>query len=80
MSLLQLLAQRGGVPSITEAERIRDGGDMPPMRGYVPWNSGFEGTQKQMLEEMLRVLALRQETPEQQLHKLIPMLRAKQGG
>jgi hypothetical protein len=76
MSLLRLLMERGGMPSLNEAQRLQSGGDMPAMRGFVPWNSGFEGTQKQMLEEMLRALEMRQGSQDgAAMKRLLPMLR-----
>lgn len=77
MSLLQIMMQRGGMPSANEAQRIKAGGELPPMRGFMPWSSGFEGTQKQMLEEMMRAMAMRSQTPEQNLKRLIPLLMGK---
>jgi hypothetical protein len=77
MSLLRLLMERGGVPGANEAERIQSGGSMPPMRGFVPWNSGFEGTQKQMLDELLRSLEMRRGSQSgAALKRLLPMLKA----
>ena len=76
MSLLRLLMERGGVPGANEAQRRQDGGGMPPMRGFVPWNSGFEGTQKQMLEELLRAVAMREGTQgNEAMKRMLPMLK-----
>ena len=76
MSLLRLLLERDSVPGANEAKRIQEGGDMPPMRGFVPWNSGFEGTQKQMLEELLRAVAMRQGTQgNEAMSRMLPMLK-----
>lgn len=78
MSLLQLLMQRGGMPSAQEGQRLKEGGDMPPMRGFTPWPSasGFEGQQKLMLQEMLRAAQMREPDPAE-MQRLIPMLRAR---
>lgn len=77
MSLLQLLMQRGGLPGAQEAQRMKEGGDMPPMRGITPWPSasGFEGQQKLMLQELLRAAQMREPDPTE-MQRLIPMLRA----
>ena len=42
------------------------------MRGFVPWStsSGFEGTQKQMLQELMRVLQERGQIPAQVAQQL----------
>ncbi len=77
MSLLRLLMERGGMPSAEEAQRLKEGGGMPPMRGITPWPSasGFEGQQKMVLQELLRVAALR-EPDSQEIQRMIsPMLR-----
>ena len=75
MSLLRILMERGGMPGANEAQRVQGGGDMPPLRGFMPWSSGFEGVQKQMLQEMLRAEALRDPNAQQNLKRLLPLLR-----
>ena len=75
MSLLSILMERGGMPSANEARRLQGGGDMPPLRGFMPWSSGFEGQQKQMLQEILRAAALRDPSSQQSLKRLLPLLK-----
>ena len=75
MSLLRLLTERVGQPAVNHAQSIQNGGGMPPMRGYMAWNSGFEGTQKQMLEELLRAMELRQNGPGTNPKRMLPMLK-----
>jgi hypothetical protein len=72
MSLLRILAERGDIPSRSHAAGIASGETMPPIRGFVPWgqSSGFEGTQKQMLQEMMRVLQARGQIPAETAQRL----------
>ena len=60
MGLLDMLAQRGDDPRALQAQNIASGAGMVPGRGDMPWNSGFEGFQQNVLQELLRALQMRQ--------------------
>ncbi len=47
-------------PRALQAQNIASGAGMAPGRGDMPWNSGFEGFQQNVLQELLRALQMRQ--------------------
>ncbi len=72
MSLLRILAERGGLPMIDERQRQDE--ESPPQRGIMPWNSGFEASQQQMLEELLMAMKMRQKNPARAMTRMmLPM-------
>jgi hypothetical protein len=80
MSLLASMIQRGGMPSANELKRQQGGGDMPPMRGVMTWQSGFEDQQRKVLEELMRAAQMRDQATQMNLQNLIPMLMVRGGG
>ena len=61
MGLLDMLLKRDSLPGSNESQRIQGGGGVSPMRGMMPWNSGFQDYQQgNVMPELLRVQQMRQ--------------------
>lgn len=57
MSLMDMMVQRGGFPAGNRAQAMQ-GDMMPPFRGIMPWNSGFEGYIRNVMAEKQRHLSM----------------------
>lgn len=57
MSLMDIAVGYGGFPGGNRSKKMQDG-EMPPMRGHMPWNSGFQGYERIVAEERRRLLEM----------------------
>lgn len=57
MNLLDAISRRGDIPNKNGPQPF----PATPMRGQMPWQSGFEGHQRNALMELMQMLQQRQQ-------------------
>lgn len=76
MAVMDMAVRYGGFPGGNQANEIRSGGSIPPMRGVMPWSSGFEAYNRHsVLSERQKLLELIQKIQAEmaQRHAQVPI-------